>query len=105
MKLMSVSALSAMLVLAGCQSTTAPSSVVVQPKASAKAIEAHMTFLGDDSLEGRDTGSRGHQIASNYIATQLAGFRFRASRGTRLFSVCTYAQSFTGAKQRQNVAD
>lgn len=73
MKLMSVSALSAMLVLAGCQSTTAPSSVVVQPKASAKAIEAHMTFLGDDSLEGRDTGSRGHQIASNYIATQLAG--------------------------------
>jgi hypothetical protein len=72
MKLMSVSALSAMLMLAGCQSTTTPSSVAVQPKASAKAIEAHMMFLGDDSLEGRDTGSRGHQIASNYIATQLA---------------------------------
>jgi len=73
MKLMSVSALSAVLMLAGCQSTTTPSSAVVQPKASAKAIEAHMSFLGDDSLEGRDTGSRGHQIASNYIATQLAG--------------------------------
>lgn len=73
MKLMSISALSAMLVLAGCQSTTTPSSVAVQPKASAKAIEAHMDFLGDDSLEGRDTGSRGHQIAANYIATQLAG--------------------------------
>jgi Zn-dependent M28 family amino/carboxypeptidase len=72
MKLMSISALSAMLVLAGCQSSTAPSSVAAQPKASAKAIEAHMMFLGDDSLEGRDTGSRGHQIASNYIATQLA---------------------------------
>lgn len=73
MKLMSVSALSAMLMLAGCQSTTTASSVAVQPKASAKAIEAHMMFLGDDSLEGRDTGSRGHQIAANYIATQLAG--------------------------------
>jgi Zn-dependent M28 family amino/carboxypeptidase len=72
MKLMSISALSAMLVLAGCQSTTTPSTVAAQPRASAKAIEAHMTFLGDDSLEGRDTGSRGHQIASNYIATQLA---------------------------------
>lgn len=72
MKLMSISALSAMLVLAGCQSTPTPSSVAALPKASAKAIEAHMTFLGDDSLEGRDTGSRGHQIASNYIATQLA---------------------------------
>lgn len=73
MKLMSVSALSAVLMLAGCQSTTTPSSAIVQPKASAKAIEAHMMFLGDDSLEGRDTGSRGHQIAANYIATQLAG--------------------------------
>lgn len=72
MKLMSISALSALLMLTGCQSSTAPSSEVVQPKASAKAIEAHMAFLGDDSLEGRDTGSRGHQIASNYIATQLA---------------------------------
>jgi Zn-dependent M28 family amino/carboxypeptidase len=72
MKLMSISALSVMLVLAGCQSTPTPSSVAALPKASAKAIEAHMTFLGDDSLEGRDTGSRGHQIASNYIATQLA---------------------------------
>ncbi|MDR7120616.1 M28 family metallopeptidase [Rheinheimera soli] len=72
MKLMSISALSVMLVLAGCQSTPTPSSVATLPKASAKAIEAHMTFLGDDSLEGRDTGSRGHQIASNYIATQLA---------------------------------
>ena len=73
MKLMSISALSAMLMLAGCQSTTSPSSVAEQPKANAKAIEAHMSFLGDDSLEGRDTGSRGHQIAANYIATQLAG--------------------------------
>lgn len=72
MKLMSISALSAMLVLAGCQSTPTPSSAAALPKASAQAIEAHMTFLGDDSLEGRDTGSRGHQIASNYIATQLA---------------------------------
>jgi Zn-dependent M28 family amino/carboxypeptidase len=72
MKLMSVSALSAMLVLAGCQSTSSVSAVNVQPKASVAAIEAHMTFLADDSLEGRDTGSRGHQIAANYIATQLA---------------------------------
>lgn len=71
MKLMSISALSAMLVLAGCQSTA--TSTTTSAKANAKAIEAHMAFLGDDSLEGRDTGSRGHQIASNYIATQLAG--------------------------------
>ncbi|WP_214000664.1 M28 family metallopeptidase [Arsukibacterium sp.] len=35
------------------------------------AIEAHLQFLASDELEGRDTGSRGHQIASNYIASQF----------------------------------
>lgn len=72
MKLMPISALSAMLMLAGCQTTATAPVVTEQPKASVKAIEAHMNFLADDSLEGRDTGSRGHQIAANYIATQLA---------------------------------
>lgn len=41
------------------------------PRASAKVIESHLTFLADDLLEGRDTGSRGHEIASRYIAQQL----------------------------------
>ncbi|SNY46442.1 Zn-dependent amino- or carboxypeptidase, M28 family [Arsukibacterium tuosuense] len=35
------------------------------------AIAAHLQFLASDELEGRDTGSRGHQIASNYIASQF----------------------------------
>lgn len=41
------------------------------PRASASIIESHLTFLADDLLEGRDTGSRGHEIASRYIAQQL----------------------------------
>jgi len=41
------------------------------PRASAKVIESHLTFLADDLLEGRDTGSRGHEIAARYIAQQL----------------------------------
>lgn len=40
-------------------------------EANERAIEAHLSFLADDLLEGRDTGSRGHQIASAYIATQF----------------------------------
>jgi Zn-dependent M28 family amino/carboxypeptidase len=35
------------------------------------AIEGHLQFLASDELEGRDTGSRGHQIAANYIASQF----------------------------------
>lgn len=44
-----------------------------QPKANPLFIESHLSFLADDLLEGRDTGSRGHDIASLYIAKQLQG--------------------------------
>src|SRR5262245_57899016 len=35
------------------------------------AIGAHVRFLADDLLEGRDTGSRGHRIAARYVAAEL----------------------------------
>ena len=40
---------------------------VIRPE----AIAAHMRFLSDDLLEGRQTGSRGHEIAVHYVATEL----------------------------------
>ncbi len=38
----------------------------------AERIRAHVRFLADDLLEGRGTGSRGGDIAAEYIATQFA---------------------------------
>jgi Zn-dependent M28 family amino/carboxypeptidase len=35
-------------------------------------IRAHVRFLADDLLEGRGTGTRGSELAANYIATQFA---------------------------------
>ena len=35
-------------------------------------IRAHMRFLADDLLEGRATGTRGYQLAANYVAAQFA---------------------------------
>lgn len=37
----------------------------------AEAIRAHMRFLADDLLEGRGTGTRGYQLAANYMAAQF----------------------------------
>ncbi|WP_289029443.1 M28 family metallopeptidase [uncultured Paraglaciecola sp.] len=34
-------------------------------------IRSHLTFLADDLLKGRDTGSVGHEIASLYIASEF----------------------------------
>jgi Zn-dependent M28 family amino/carboxypeptidase len=39
---------------------------------SAPAVKAHMAFLADDLLEGRQTGTRGYDLAARYVAAQLA---------------------------------
>jgi Peptidase family M28 len=44
----------------------------VEPEFSAERLRAHVTFLADDLLEGREAGTRGYDIAANYIASQLA---------------------------------
>src|SRR2546430_14152731 len=38
---------------------------------SANAIKAHIDFLASDQLEGRETGSRGFDIAAHYVAAQF----------------------------------
>jgi hypothetical protein len=37
----------------------------------------HVTFLADDLLEGRETGTRGYDIAARYVATGFAGLGLR----------------------------
>src|SRR3954451_6709342 len=44
----------------------------VAPDFSANRMKAHVTFLADDLREGRDPGTRGHEIAARYIASQFA---------------------------------
>lgn len=34
-------------------------------------LKAHLTFLADDELEGRETGTRGQRVAGLYIASQF----------------------------------
>jgi Zn-dependent M28 family amino/carboxypeptidase len=38
-----------------------------------EAMRAHIEFLADDLLEGRETGTRGHDIAAQYVASQFQG--------------------------------
>ena len=52
---------------------------------SAEAFRAHITFLADDLLEGRDTGSRGHEIAARYVATQFEALGLHPGNGDSWF--------------------
>src|SRR5256885_15497970 len=36
------------------------------------AIAAHMRFLSSDALEGRETGTRGYEVAAEYVRAQFA---------------------------------
>ena len=60
-------AVSALLTATVLQAQTAP-------VFTAAGFRAHVAFLADDLLEGRDTGSRGHEIAARYVATQFEGY-------------------------------
>ena len=57
------------VILVACR----PEQIQQTPEISADAsrIKSHLRFLSDDLLEGRDTGSRGHEIASLYIAAEF----------------------------------
>ena len=51
--------------------STAVPALAEDPVFDPQAVRAHVTFLADDLLEGRDTGSRGYDIAANYVAAQF----------------------------------
>ncbi len=53
-------------------------------KIDQKNIRAYMKYLSDDLLEGRGTGTRGHEMAAHYVATQfdLLGLQPGGNNGT-----------------------
>src|SRR5882762_11002794 len=60
--------------------STGDAAAVIDPE----KIRAHVKFLASDLLEGRGTGQRGGDIASEYIATQFAlyGLKPAGENGT-----------------------
>jgi Zn-dependent M28 family amino/carboxypeptidase len=80
---------------------------------SAAAIKAHMGFLADDLLEGRESGTRGYDIAANYVASQYAvmGVKPAGDNGSYLQQVPLTAYrsvneggvSYTGADGKSGV--
>jgi Peptidase family M28/PA domain len=54
------------------------------PKMAGADVRAHIEFLADDLMEGREAGTRGYDIAAHYVATVLksAGLKPAADDGT-----------------------
>ncbi len=54
------------------------------PDISGARVRAHVEFLADDLLEGREAGTRGYDLAARYVATELelVGLKPAADDGT-----------------------
>jgi len=66
-----VSVLLLACLLAACQHPTDKQRIETSDADAAQRIEADVRFLADDLLEGRETGTRGHEIAALYVAQRL----------------------------------
>ncbi|PWE17507.1 aminopeptidase [Marinicauda salina] len=70
-----VTILAAALTLAGCINVTTTTESGQEsappPEPTADAIEAHIRFLADDLLEGREAGEPGYDRAALYVETQF----------------------------------
>jgi aminopeptidase YwaD len=72
MKHINLRALFIAAVLTGCHLSYAQK-LKKADKAVIKDLQSHVTYLADDKLEGRRAGTRGEQLASEYISRQFAG--------------------------------
>ncbi|MEC3912755.1 M28 family metallopeptidase [Sphingobium sp. CR2-8] len=59
-----------------------PAQSAADPVFTAAAMRAHVEFLADDLLKGRDTGSEGHEIAARYVASQFDGLGLKPAGDT-----------------------
>jgi hypothetical protein len=59
--------------IASCDTVSAPpaDSVPAQTSTVPSAIEAHIRFLASDVLEGREAGTRGFDVAAEYVAAEF----------------------------------
>ena len=57
--------------LGACSQSSVESTPTQVAEVEKERIKAHLEFLADDYLEGRDTGSRGYEIAAKYVASEF----------------------------------
>ncbi|WP_440959417.1 M28 family metallopeptidase [Oceanicaulis sp. LC35] len=69
-----LAAAASVIALTACATVPATEQVQTQsaaPVVAASSIEAHIRFLADDLLEGREAGERGYDIAAAYMESQF----------------------------------
>lgn len=79
--------------LAACQPKEAAGPQAHAGKLDAEKIRAHIEFLADDLLEGRETGERGYDIAAKYVATQYKLLGLKPGNDKSYFQDVTFRRA------------
>ncbi len=66
-------------------------------------IRAHMTFLASDLLEGRGTGTRGHQLAADYVAAQFEAYGLAPNPAGSYFQSVPFLKTLVQADSTMTV--
>jgi Zn-dependent M28 family amino/carboxypeptidase len=77
MRIGTVFSLATALALGGVASAQAPVEPSAVPTFTPEAFRAHVAFLADDLLQGRDAGSVGYEIAARYVASRFEALGLR----------------------------
>ncbi|WP_114951048.1 M28 family metallopeptidase [Sphingosinicella terrae] len=73
------------------------------PQFSPDAFRGHVAFLADDLLEGRESGTRGYDIAARYVATQFEALGLRPGAGDSWLQPVRFVRYQSGAGSRLTV--
>jgi hypothetical protein len=84
------------------------------PTFTPERMRAHVAFLADDLLDGRKTGTRGHEIAARYVAAQFESYGLKPAGETGWYQNITFQRTayaadrstltILGAKDEQRFA-
>lgn len=76
----------------------APAQPAATPDFSADRVKAHVAFLSDDLLEGRNAGTRGYDLAARYVASQYEALGLEpAAAGGGWYQQVPFQQNRFGA--------
>ncbi|MSV35667.1 MAG: M20/M25/M40 family metallo-hydrolase [Bryobacterales bacterium] len=77
---------------------------IVAAHITANALRGHVSFLASDLLEGRDTPSRGLDVAGEYIAAQFRRFGLEPGGDDGYFQTVTLKPDDPDSPKSRNVA-
>jgi hypothetical protein len=93
------------------QARTAPEPIGITPEMrivmshiTANSLRGHVSFLASDLLEGRDTPSRGLDIAGEYIASQFRRLGLEPAGDKEFFQTVVVKPEDPNSPQSRNVA-